>query len=307
MKPKFILLSFILLFSLNAFGQTFTAETLDIYIGEPKGNYYGAFKILSGVMKNGEEVVIYAETGRKFICKITKLEDKNNNPLTQAKAGEIVYVDFFTKDDAQSGNDYLRKGYKVFPKNYNIAGNTNQKSPVPVSTKKAQFQATLDGKPYRANITYKGASYWRKGVKNYRNEPYLQLFFGNADAVDDRTLLIQIIKPKETIAKYTENDLEILLSGAVDGKKENTTFYGFVNGKADTKFTVEITKWQTVSNKKAIISGKVYGELRETKLIVAGKNINKFENGVFENVEVEIFNEQPDLDVMMKEATKKRN
>jgi hypothetical protein len=40
-------------------------------------------------------------------------------------------------------------------------------------------------------------------------------------------------------------------------------------------------------------------------LIVAGKNINKFENGVFENVEVEIFNEQPDLDVMMKEATKK--
>jgi hypothetical protein len=307
MKIRLLFLPFIFLFSINIFGQTFTAETLDIYIGEPKGNYFGAFKILSGVMKSGEEVAIHAETGRKFICKITKMEDKNNNPLTQAKAGKIVYVDFFTTDDASGGKDYLRKGYKIFPKNFNIAGNSNGNSKSPVPFKKAQFQATLDGKLFRANITYKGASYWRKGVKNFREEPYLQLLFGNADAIDTRNLLIQIIKPKESPAVYTEKDLEINFSGAIDGKKENTTIYGFVNGKADTKFTVEITKWQKVSATKAIISGKISGDLREILLIANGEKVNTFANSVFENVEVEIFNEQQDLDKMMKEATKKRN
>lgn len=88
---------------------------------------------------------------------------------------------------------------------------------------------------------------------------------------------------------------EVNFSGTVDGIKEHTTIFGFVNGKADTQFNVEITQWKKVGNDKAVISGKINGDLREVKILGKAKAINQFENGVFENIEVEIFNEQMDF------------
>lgn len=304
---KFIKFLLVLIFSTTAFGQTFTAETLDIFVEEPKGNYFGGFKILSGVLKSGEEVAIYAETGRKFVCKINKIRDYDGNVFTQAKAGETLVFEFFTRDDAQGGKDYLRKGYKVFPKNFVYPPKNNPTNSTPTPPQKADFEVLLNGKSFKSNVTYKGASYWRKGVKNYVEKPYLQLSLGSIDSVDNRTLVFQIINPKESPATYSEKDMEVNFSGTFSGDKKDTTIYGFVNGKADTKFTVEITKWQTVSKTKAIISGKVFGELREVPIIGKPIKINKFENGVFENIEIEIFNEQQDLKEMMKEATKRRN
>ena len=33
-------------------------------------------------------------------------------------------------------------------------------------TESVNFKATLDGKAFRGKVTYKGATFWRKGVKN---------------------------------------------------------------------------------------------------------------------------------------------
>jgi hypothetical protein len=62
-----------------------------------------------------------------------------------------------------------------------------------------------------------------------------------------------------------------------------------LNGKESPDFNFEITKWQASGN-KAIISGKMYGELPE----VFFNKVSRIENCVFENVEVEIFNDMLD-------------
>lgn len=294
---KIFNLLLILIFSTNVFAQTFSAEfESEVFYGDSDGKFSANVKLLSGILKTGDEAVAYAETGRKFNVKILKMSveavnetsgTKDLKPVTQAKAPQRVWVEFFTKDNSGGGSDYLTKGFKVFPKGFNYTPKNNQTNTNPKQT--AVFAATIDGKPFKAALAYKGALLYRKGVTNFQEKPFLQLSFTSIDAVDNRILLFWILNPKESVSAYTEKDLEVNFSGAVDGKRDNTTIYGFKNGKADTKFTVEISQWKNVSPGKAIISGKIYGELREVKLIGRAVKVNRFAGGVFENVEIEIF------------------
>jgi hypothetical protein len=296
----FILLPFL---SLGGFAsaQSFTAEVGTLFLGDDPTVQFGNIKILTGVLKKGDKIEIYAETGRKFSATVTKIEGPEKTETNQVKAGESNFIDLKFTEDPSKGKDYLRDGYKIYPAGFqvNIAGIKAE-----AETKLAQsvnFKSTLDGKTFRGKVTYKGASYWRKGVKNFIEKPYLQLQFGCVDSPDTRILTIQIFKPKESTAKYTAADMEVNFSGTIDGNTANTTIYGFVNGKANPNFTLEITKWQ-ISGNKATISGKINGELPEVKILGRSTKINRFENGVFENIEVEIFNEQPDFKEMMKQA-----
>lgn len=293
---------FLLLISLNSFAQTFTAETGYLYLGEKETELSGGMEILSGIVKKNDKIDIYAPTGRKFTATITKISGKGNQEVNQVKAGEYGYFDLKFTENPSTGKDYVNKGYKVYPTGFQ-ANTTAMKAEADAKlTASVNFKSTLDGKAFRGKVTYKGASLWRKGVKNFAyNKPYLQLQFACVDSPDDRLLTLQIFSPKESVAKYGTKDMEVNFSGAADGNKNNTSIYGFVNGKADTDFTVEIMKWQASGN-KAIISGKVYGELREVKILGKSTKKNVFENGVFENVEVEIFNDQADLKEMMKAA-----
>lgn len=292
---------FLLLSSLYSFAQTFTAETGYLYLGEKETEMSGGLEIKSGVIKKNDKIDIYAPTGRKFTAIIVKMTGENRQEINQIKAGQYGYFDLKFTENPSTGKDYVNKGFKVYPAGYQINTSTLKAEAEAKLTASVNFKTTLDGKPFRAKLTYKGASLWRKGVKNYIDKPYLQLQFGSVDSPDDRTLTIQILNPKESLAKYNSKNMEINFSGAADGNKNNTTIYGFVNGKADTDFKVEITKWQASGN-KAIISGKVYGELREIKILGRATKSNKFENGSFENIEVEIFNNQADLKEMMKAA-----
>lgn len=284
----------------SAIAQSFTAETSDIYVGESNTEFYGSLNILSGTLKKSDKLDIYAETGRKFSATITKMSllDQPKKEVNEVKSGNVAFVEFKTTDDATTGKDYLRKGYKVYP--YNVKP-VEKSVTITGTTSKENFSCTLDGKPFTAKVAYKGASLFRKGVKNYTEKPYLQLQFSSTMSPDDRVLTIQIFNPKETPSTYTVNDMEVNFSGAVDGKAAHTTLFGFVNGKGDTDFRVDITKWLTGTG-KAIISGKVSGKLNEIKLLGTARTYNTFENGTFENVEVELINNQPDLKQMMKEA-----
>ncbi|WP_337041436.1 hypothetical protein [Emticicia sp. 17c] len=295
MKTLFIFL----LFSSSVLGQAFTAETGDIYLGDAKGDYSGLLIVRSGLLKVTDPIEIYSSKGFKYLVRIVKMKDINDTKkeLKQLSAGQEAYIEFVTADEPKSYDDALRKGMKVYPKGFKPDG-----ASLAANTKKADFMATLDGQPFKAAVAYKGATLWRKGVKNFAsNKPYLLLQFGSIVSPDDRILTIQLFNPKETIARYGPKDMEVNFSGTTDGKKENTTIYGFVNGKADTDFIVEITKWQAVSNTKAIISGKLYGDLREVKVLGVAKKINRFENATFDNIEVEIINTQLDLSTGVKD------
>lgn len=297
----FYVFFFYVCFTGQAFAQTFTAETGYLYLGEKDTELSGGMEIKSGIVKKNDKIDIYAPTGRKFTATITKISGKENQEVAQIKAGEYGYFDFRFTENPSKGSDYVTKGYKVYPAGFQVNTTVMKAESDAKLSASVNFKSTLDGRAFRGKVTYKGASLWRKGVKNYIEKPYLQLQFACVDSPDDRLLTLQIFNPKESVAKYSSENMEINFSGASDGNKNNTTIYGFVNGKADTDFTVEITKWQTSGN-KAIISGKVYGELREVKILGRATKTNKFENGSFENIEVEIFNDQADLKEMMKKA-----
>jgi hypothetical protein len=282
-----------------AFAQSFTAEVGTLFLSDDPTVQFGNIKILTGILKKGDKIEIYAETGRKFSATITKIQGDNREEVNQVKPGQYAFIDLKFTEDPSKGKDYLRDGYKIYPAGFQV-NTTAMKAEVEVKVASSvNFKSTLDGKAFRGKITYKGASYWRKGVKNLIEKPYLQLQFGCVDSPDTRILTIQIFRPKESTAKYTAADMEVNFSGTTDGNTANTTIYGFVNGKLFPNFSLEITKWQ-VSGNKATISGKINGELPEVKILGRSTKVNRFENGIFENIEVEIFNEQPDFKEMMK-------
>lgn len=298
---KYLILILVIFLSFKSFAQTFTAETGYLYLGEKETEMNGGIEIKSGIIKKNDKVDIYAPSGRKFTATITKISGKSNQDLSQIKAGEYGYFDLKFTENPSTGKDYVNKGFKVYPAGFQVNTTAMKAEADKKLTASVNFKTTLDGKPFRGKVTYKGASLWRKGIKNYINKPYLQLQFGCVDSPDTRTLTVQIFNPKESTASYTAKDMEVNFSGTVDGNSANTTIFGFVNGKATPNFTLEITKWQVLGN-KAIISGKVNGELPEVKILGRSSKVNRFENGVFENIEVEIFNDQADLKEMMKAA-----
>ncbi|MEW6773966.1 MAG: hypothetical protein AB1304_08210 [Bacteroidota bacterium] len=191
-------------------------------------------------------------------------------------------------EDPSTGKDYVTYGYKVYPAGFKV--NTKAEAEKN-SDSNANFKATLDGKAFRAKVTSKGAMLALNGYKPYFDRPYLLLQFACIDAPDERLLTIMVFNPKQSVANYTAKDMEVNFSGTADGNKNNTIMFGFVNGKATPNFKLEITKWQASGNNKAIISGKVNGELPEVKLLGKSEKVNRFENGVFENIEVQIIRE----------------
>jgi hypothetical protein len=293
---------FLILSSFCGFTQTFTAKTGYLYLGEKDTELSGGMEILSGIIKKNDKIDIYAPSGRKFTATITKISGKSNDELTQIKVGEYGYFDLKFTENPSTGKDYITKDYKVFPAGFNVNIGEMKAEDEKIASHNAQLISKLDGKPWHAKVTYKGASFWKKGVKGFLEKPYLQLQFASVQNPDERLITIQVFYPKETPTKYTVKDLEVNFSGTTNGDTKATEMFGFVNEKGDTDFSLEITIWQKVSSTKAIISGKISGELKEVKLLGIPKLKHRFTDGVFENVELEIFNEQPDMKEMMKKA-----
>lgn len=277
----FLLISAILIFQTSG-AQTFTAETGYIYTGSTNKEFFGAFNIQSGTIKKSDKLDIYAETGRKFQAVIKKIT-VSGAEVQSAKAGQDVSIDFVTTEDATTGKDYLRKGYKVYPRDFkNIVAKTNN-----ITGQPDKFTAILAGKTYRA-ASFNNAFY-KKGIKGFAyNLPFIQLSFVNNDTTDTRSFLIQLFNPEEAPAAYGPENSELNFSGAANGKKEHSKVYGFVKG-AKEKFAITITKWEKKGAGKVIISGKMEGNITQ----VPGKNETlKLENGTFENVEVVVYEKQ---------------
>jgi hypothetical protein len=284
MKTKFL---FFLFCCQVVSGQSFTAEIGDVFLGSEKNAFFGGITVLTGTLKKNEKIEIYAETGRKFTAKITKLEADDVKDVNFVKAGQkYVMADFITEEDALSGKDYLRKGYKVFPQGFKVDAKNNANSN---SSKRANFTTLLDDKPWKYYIDFKGASFFSKGAKDILEMPFIQLAFVPIHPTDNRHLVIRLINAKAGTGIYNlSKNTEVLFAGAESGKDTDSKIFGKnKTTNSEVPFSIEITEWKTSGN-RAIISGKISGKLRET--IAFGKKQElEFKNGVFENVEVEIF------------------
>jgi hypothetical protein len=278
----------LLLLTTPLLAQRFSAYTRDMYLTDNEKVLSGMLTVELGQIAKTDTLHIYAETGRRFTATIIKISDRDEQELTSLGAGQSADFRLLFTENPSTGKDYLRAGYKVYPSDYSPASTVN------ATSSQAQLQSTIDGKKFQGKITYKGALYLKKGIKGMNEKPYLQLQFAAANAPDERILTIQIFNPKEAKAKYTAADLEINFSGSPDGNKDNTVLYGFVNGKATENFNIEISKWQRSGN-KVIISGKFGGILPEVLVIGRSKNKIRFENAVFEDVELEIFEDRVDF------------
>ena len=297
---RFFNLTVVLLLVNGAIAQSFTAKTGYMYLGEKDTELNGGMEVLSGIIKKNDKIDIYAPSGRKFTATILKISGKNNDELNQVKVGEYGYFDLKFAENPSTGKDYVNKDYKVYPAGFKVNTSEMKAGAEAKTAASVNFKSKLNGKNWNAKVTYKGASFWRKGVKGLLEKPYMQLQFASVQTPDERLITIQVLYPKESPAKYVSKDLEVNFSGTPDGNTAHTEIYGFVNGKGNTDFSLEITKWQKVSSSKAIISGKISGDLKEVKLLGTPKLIHRFSDGVFENIEVEIFNEQVDFKQMIK-------
>lgn len=258
--------------------QSFTGETGYIYTGNTNKEFYGTIDIKSGVLKKTDQLDIFAGSGRKFQASIKKMTI-DGTEVQSAKAGAYVTIDFVTAEDATTGNDYLRKGYLVLPRNFK-GGVSN---PENASGYPDKFTATLGGKPYRAACFNNG--YYPGGIKGVSyGLPFIQFSIVNNNRTDTRSFLVQIFNPSPAPGVYGTASTEVNLSGSEDGKKEHEIIYGYMKGAAE-KFKIQITQWEKQSGGRIIVSGKMEGTL--TQVTASGKKeVIKLENGVFENVEV---------------------
>jgi len=256
-------------------GQSFTAETGSMYPGDKETEISGSLKVVSGVLKKGDKIDIYAPTGRKFSATVLSLTSLDYKELAQQKAGADVLVKLRFTENPTTGKDYLTSGYKVYPAGFNVnttAIKEEQQKNVAASQK---FTALINKKQYRATAPAANNQYWPNGNSMLKQkQPVLLLQFTSRDAPDDRILTIMLYNPKNAPATYGAKELEVNFSGSEDGSKENTMLYGFNLGKATTNFQLQITEWQQ-SGDRLMLSGKIQGDLPEVLVLGRSKKNGK--------------------------------
>ncbi len=269
--------------------QSFTAESGDIYSTDDPLKYNCSVTVLSGVLKKTDRVDFYAPKGTKFTATILEMT-QDYQPVNEIKSGQFGNIVVKFSQSFSGLKDYPTYKSKILPAGSSgdntVVTNTENNTTVP------HFITMLNGKEWKGKITYKGALLGRNGFKPLNiNKPCMQIQFASINSPDDRTLTIQIFYPKESPAKYTAKDMEVLFIGSETGTKENILTFGFVNGKSMPNFTMEVKEWKNIGNNRAKISGEITGELPET--VILGKSDRKvtFTNGKFKDVEVEIISE----------------
>lgn len=267
--------------------QSFTAETGMIFTDDAaSGNYAGSIKVLSGTVKKGDEIDVYAPSGRKFTFLIKKLK-VNDAETSQAKVGSDAFADLYSKERADQGKDGINVGFKVYPKGFVIASIEKSESQNSIS-KKGVFSVFVNGKSLNYSLANRGALYYPNGIKQLNEKSFIQLAFVPNHPTDNRQLTIKIFSPKAGKAIYSEaNQMEILVTGAESGKSTDSRMFGRCSkSNASVPFTIEITEWKESAG-AIFISSKIYGTLMET-LAVGKKQSIEYKEGSFSNLKMEI-------------------
>ncbi len=287
LRKTFFLILILLINGFYGLCQSFTAESGDLYMTDDPLKYSCSVTVLTGTLKKTDKLDFYAPKGTRFSAVILEMT-QDYQPVNEIKAGQFGNIVVKFSQSFSGTKDYPTYKSKILPAGSNAGNITSTGGEKSAS----HFTAMLDGKEWKGKVTYKGALFGRKGFSPLNiNKPCLQLQFGSTIPSDERLLTIQIFYPKEAPAKYTAKDMEVNFSGSAGEHDKNPSMYGFVNGKSQPDFTLEIKEWKSLGNNRAQISGTISGELPEVVLFgKSGKKV-RFENGRFQNVEVEIISE----------------
>jgi hypothetical protein len=155
--------------------------------------------------------------------------------------------------------------------------------------KKAEFTCTLGGEAWSGAGFFNSHLYYAGGNSMFKKPyPHAMITFKSIEEKDTRQLNILINNFDGKTGVVPIKNLEILLTGSPDGDSKNTVMLGNGLKDAPSPFTVEITKWENVDATKAIASGKVSGKLTG----YLGDKGSEIANGVFTDIEVQVFTEK---------------
>ncbi len=254
------------------------AKIAAVYAKEGKPGVFDVdIRVKEGEVKTGDKVDVVSADGKRFSFTVTHMR----NPYEDIK-----------KADTESGTVYIileGPAEAKFDADFALVNPGGGAGAAPtVST--AKFNATINGKPWKGKDFPYSFSLFKKGVKNMAgNKPYLMLAFKSMDAVDDRQLTLMVFTADPKPGVYTKEKLEVLLTGSPTGDTKKTEMWGYkYPASATGGLQLEITSYKETGNGKAKISGKLSGQF--TKIL--GKGTMPVENGVFNELEIDVYDEQ---------------
>lgn len=259
-------------------GGPLNAKIGAVYAKEGKPGVFDVdIRVKEGVVKKGDKVDVVSANGTRYSFTVTHMRNPYEDIVKADKESGTVYIILEGPAEAKFDADFAL----VNP------GGGAAAAP---ATSTAKFTATLNGKLWKGKDFPYSFSLFKKGVKNMAdNKPYLMLAFKSMDAVDDRQLTLMVFTDDPKPGVYTKEKLEVLLSGSPVGDTKKPEMWGYkYPGSATGSLQLEITSYKETGKGKAKISGKISGQFTK----VLGKATMPVENGVFTDLEIDVYNEQ---------------
>ncbi len=259
-------------------GEAVNAKIGAVYAKDGKPGVFDVdIRVKEGLVKTGDKVDVVSADGKRYSFTVTHMRNPYEDIKKAGPESGTVYIILEGQADVKFDADFAL----VNP------GGQAGAAPV-VST--AKFNATINGQPWKGKDFPYSFSLFKKGVKNMAgNKPYLMLAFKSMDAVDDRQLTLMVFTADPKPGVYTKEKLEVLFSGSPVGDINNPEMWGYkYPGSASGGLQLEITAFKGTGNGKALISGKLSGKFVK----VLGKGEMTVGNGVFNNLEVDVYDEQ---------------
>lgn len=239
-------------------------------------------------IKIGDELDAVKPDGKKMSVRVTYIKSMSAEEIKELAVNTKGVVEFEILEGSISdigGDFYFVDKGAAYPQNATASTETTQSN----AGSDGKITATLNGKPWSADVTYQGALYYAGGVKMMEpsGKPYMQLAFKSNTAPDDRQLTISIRDFSGKTGKVEKTSMEVLLSGSPVGDSKNPEMSGYKNlpEYASSDFSLNITKWETQADGSVIMDAEFSGDLKG----VLGSKNSTFSNGKAENVKVTVY------------------
>lgn len=239
------------------------------------GLYDIDIKVRKGKLRVGEEVDVVDTKGNRFRLKIVNLRTPYNDVKELEESEATNYALLQGPSDAKFDADFV-----IVAKDA-----TNESAP---KASNAKFIGKINDKAWKGGDSFGAFSFLKKGSKILGiQKPVMQLAFKSMDAVDDRQLTIWIFTSDAQPGTYSNEKIEVLLSGSPTGDTKNPELWGFkfpANKGLDISIT--ISSYEEISSSKAVLTGSIRGKLVKP---LSGKGGLTIE-GEFKELSVDIYN-----------------
>ena len=166
-------------------------------------------KVRKGKLKIGDEIDVVDSKGTRYTCRVVNLRTPYNDVKELDESEATNYALIQGPADAKFDADFVmvRKGGSA------------ESAPV---NSNAKFIGKINEKSWKGGDSFGSFSFLKKGSKILGiQKPVMQLAFKSMDAVDDRQLTIWIFTSDAQPGNYSNEKIEVLLSGSPTGDTKN--------------------------------------------------------------------------------------